>query len=296
LTQPEGPVDSLVRLRYYSVMELQWNSPIVQIFFALLLAILPLTISEIPVMWKCVLWALAWGIMLHFGHTFIPGVARLPIAVKTSLAIGLSAFLVAAAYIPVFEIWREEKAAVLEGDLLGGEKGEILPDSVPPWVQISDSAATFMMLPPKAGQPLQPYFDPFHDDAEFRVEGGKEAPLISTIVRDRSGNMVVEIKRNHWRVYPPYCSDKNYTQVAFEVKDNSGHVLLQIKFIPNPGVRVQVQGEWWSNENRGVRILKAKDGQGYVIPLVPGNQHNDELIKPIFKYSSKHHWGEFDTH
>jgi hypothetical protein len=94
-------------------------------------------------------------------------------------------------------------------------------------------------------------------------------------------------------VYPPYCLDKNRTDLAFEIKDSSGHILLQIQIVGGPP-RVQVQGEWWSNESRGVRIVKTKDGErGEMIPLLPQMQHNDELIQNMFEYPSKEHLGEY---
>jgi hypothetical protein len=187
--------------------------------------------------------------------------------------------------------WREEMAAKLEGNLTGGDKPELLENGAIPWLQIADTKTVEIMTPNGKGQP---YFSPFKDDADFLVESGTKGPLISTVVRDRGGNMVVEIKQNHWRVYPPYCSDKNYTDRAFEAKDSSGHVLIQFRFIGGPP-RVQVQGEWWSNESRGIRVVKDAHSNGYVVPLFPDNQRNDLLIKPIFKYASKDYWGEFDS-
>jgi len=187
----------------------------------------------------------------------------------------------------LYPFWRAEQANALEGDLLGAEDG-LLENGATPWVQIGDSKSVFIMA---SKEKVSPYFKPF-PDAEFLVEGGKTAPLISTTVRDRFGNLVVKIKQNHWTVYPPYCSDKNYTKYALEVEDSSGHVLLQIRLVPGPP-RVQVQGEWWSDEGRGLRIVMTQDGnQGLIAPLVPQDQKNDHLIQEIFKYPSRNHWKE----
>jgi hypothetical protein len=153
------------------------------------------------------------------------------------------------------------------------------------------------MVPPRSGQKMPPYFAPFQD-ANFLVECGQHGVLISTTVRDRNGNLVVNIDKNHWTVYPPYCVDKNYTKSAFEALDNSKHVLLQIRFAEGDQktlARLQVQGEWWNDEGRGIRVVFAGGQGGEVIPLFPQNQHNDALIKPIFKYPSRDFWGDFDN-
>jgi hypothetical protein len=187
-----------------------------------------------------------------------------------------------------YDQWKEEQAAVVEGDLFGAGKG-LLPNGATPWVQIGNSKTGFIMT---TQENVPPYFKPF-PDAEFLVEAGREAPLVSTTVRDRFGNEVVEIKQNHWTVFPPYCSDKNYTKYALEVKDSSGHVLLQVRLVPGPP-RVQVQGEWWSNEGRGLRIAATQDGNnGLIMPLVPKDQKNEHLIQEIFRYPSRSHWKEF---
>jgi hypothetical protein len=45
----------------------------------------------------------------------------------------------------------------------------------------------------------------------------------------------------------------------------------------------------------GPRIVKTFDGlQGLVIPLVPQNQHNDNLIHELFKYPRAEHWGDLN--
>jgi hypothetical protein len=143
--------------------------------------------------------------------------------------------------------WRGKMAAALEGDLRGA--GEIFTDGKVrgvPGIEMGDGGSFLWMLPPKPGQPVQPYFVPF-PDAEFRTEYGKAGPLVSTTIRDGDGHIVAVMDSNHWNVYLPYCSDKNYTDDALEILDASFHVVLQIKIYPNV---VQVQGEWWDNQGR----------------------------------------------
>src|SRR6266704_278031 len=99
-------------------MELHWDSPVVQIGFALLLAILPLTITEIPVIYKCLLWAVSWTLLVHLSLTFFPAIAKLPVVVKSALIIGATSFLVAGTYKPILKMWIEEKASSLTGTLV----------------------------------------------------------------------------------------------------------------------------------------------------------------------------------
>jgi hypothetical protein len=110
--------------------------------------------------------------------------------------------------------------------------------------------------------------------------------------------LVAEIKQNRWHVYPSYSVDKNYTKDTLEVLDNSGHVALQVRVLPD---RILVQGEWWDIEGSGVRLLKPKVGQPEVGQTKTGSlvirmgrqmQHLEELIRPMFEYPSKDHWGE----
>jgi hypothetical protein len=107
------------------------------------------------------------------------------------IAVGI---LSAISYFPIHKQYIEDNAGALEGDLLGAKDG-LLENGAPPWVQIGDSKSIIIMTPNGMAKG-EPYFKPF-PDAQFLVESGKKAPLISTDVRDRFGNLVVEIKQNH---------------------------------------------------------------------------------------------------
>ncbi len=135
---------------------------------------------------------------------------------------------------------------------------------------------------------------------------------LSTVVRDRSGNTVVEIDHNAWRVFPPYCSDKNFTKSALEVLDSRGHVVLQVVMLSD---RVLLQGEWHNDAGRGVMVInpqhrpefhKPRDPQrssggwaagdvepdeASIFPL-PNPGYAEKKILPMFRYPSERHWGE----
>jgi hypothetical protein len=247
------------------------------------------SVVTMPVIVKWTIWLACFIALAYIIIDVCHPMARLSKQGKAIVTLLVTIVFIVSCRPLAFSMWRAEQAELTEGDLIGAGEG-LLPNGATPWVQVGDSGSMFIMLPQEK---LSPYFKPF-PDAEFLIESGKKSPLISTSVRDRFGNLVVDIKQNHWTVYPPYCSDKNYDKYALEVKDSSGHVLLQVRLVGGrPFPRVQVQGEWWSNEGRGLRIVKTKDGkQGQVIPLVPENQHNYDLIQELFKYPSKAHWRE----
>lgn len=246
-----------------------------------------------------VTWWIKIGLMLIAGCLAVDIAFRNPRTIqlswlkKTALAASGVAFLAAFGYVPIHKQYAEDNANALDGDLHGA--GEVFADGKSrgvPAVEIGDSESILYIAPPKPGEPVQPYFVPF-PDAEFKTEYGKSGPLVSTTVRDGDGHIVATIENNHWNVYLPYCSDKNYTDDALEILDASLHVVLQIKIYPNT---VQVQGEWWDNQGKGLRIvkspLKSKPG-GVVLPLSQRDRKNEVLIKPMFRYPSKYHWGKF---
>jgi len=185
-----------------------------------------------------------------------------------------------------YPVWRAEQAAALEGDLLGAEM--VFTDGAKrgfPMVQIG-RGTTFVMTPDGVSDIF-----PFFKDSGVRIETGKMGPLLTTIIRDRNGNLVAEIRRNHWKVYAQYCADKNYTKDALEIQDSAGHVVLQSKILP---MTIQIQGEWWDTQGGGVRMVELPDPRmgSQVLPMNRQNQHTEALIEPMFEYPSKDHWGE----
>jgi len=114
---------------------------------------------------------------------------------------------------------------------------------------------------------------------------------ISTQIRDWSGSVVAELIRNEWKVSPATW-DRNYTKNALEVKDATGHIVLQVRALAD---RIQLQGEWWSPEGKGLRIVKSpyKDMPGGLFIFVNKEERDSHpTIEPIFKYPSRLHFGE----
>jgi len=242
------------------------------------------TVVPMPVIWRWAMWLLCWCLfvvwMLH-----IEPIDRLP--TRSKIMIWLLFVCAFCGFKPVVDSqWREEQAGKNEGELAGSEQTKISNQAMP-IIQVGDSGTNIIQIPGKRSPLLQWFYD-----AGLNVELGPKGSVISTPIRDRVGNLVMQIDRNHWRIYPLHCSDKNYNKDAFEVLDNAGHVVFQVRFTD----RIKLQGEWWDTQGQGRRLLITKDGRsGEIVILGPQNQHNDELIKPIFKYPSKDHWGEFNS-
>ena len=184
--------------------------------------------------------------------------------------------------------WREEKAAALEGDLIGA--GPAVDDGKQhgfPMLQIAET--TFVMTP----NGVRDIF-PFFPDSAVRIEWGEKGwPLLSTTVRDHNGNLVVEIVRNHWHIHSAFSADKNYTKDTLEVQDTAGHVILQVRILPG---KISLLGEWWDVQGNGIRFTRpavvAPNSGAHVLALNRLTQHLDDLIQPIFEYPSKDHWRE----
>jgi hypothetical protein len=139
-------------------MELQWRPTAAEIIFAVLLAALPWSFSEMPVIWKCLLWATSWGMILHLASNLIPILEKLPVVTKTSIAVGLTGFLVAAVYAPILEMWKEEKASGLTGYLVTPSDGKDRSEELPV-LQVGDGPSRMEWGGP-VGKPMREFAVP----------------------------------------------------------------------------------------------------------------------------------------
>jgi hypothetical protein len=137
---------------------------------------------------------------------------------------------------------------------------------------------------------------PALSEGQFKIEsiGGKIK--VSTQIADDTGNLVVVLDRNEWKVAPPPRTwDRNYSDDALEVKDAAGRVVLQVKALPD---RIQLQGMWWVDigpPNGHIRfILRGNPRIGAQINLVPKvpRDPNIPTIDPMFVYPGDQHLGE----
>lgn len=245
-------------------------------------------VLPVPVKWRWGIWFLSFVALLCLLQIQIPSLRRIQLKWKIVATLVLVCIFVGSFSSTAHAQWREEKAAALEGDLIGA--GAAINDGKPhgfPPLQMGESV--IKMTPVEVADIMQ-----FFPDAGIRIEWGvKNLPLLTTTVRDYNGNLVAEVVRNHWRVYPAYCGEKNYTEDALEVKDTAGHVVLQVRILKD---RVILLGEWWDNQGNGVRLMRPvvttpTKGSG-IVRMNRQNQFLDLLVQPIFEYPSKDHWGE----
>jgi len=261
---------------------------IIGVISDLVLAVL-FGVGPLPVLAKWGGWFLCWIGFVYIMQAVIRPIKRL--SRKTRLA---SIFTLAVLFLLVFRGQaiserHEEKAAALEGDLelkqpLFGKKGFFVPI-----MEIGDSGTWFTwLLNSHVVEQMRPAYD-----SGFKIEGSETGLVVSTSVRDKDGSLLLEVIRNHWKIYPAFCSDKNYTSDSLEVKDNRGHVVFQLSILPD---KIRVQGEWYDDIGRGVQVIKSAD------PKMPGAFFafedrrkgiiSEQLIQPMFVYPSKDHWGE----
>jgi hypothetical protein len=124
--------------------------------------------------------------------------------------------------------------------------------------------------------------------------------IVSTMIRDSSGSVLAELRRNEWKVAPPPKTwDRNYADNALEVVNAEGYVVLQVKILENI---VQLQGSWWVDlgpPNGKFRLVireaPPSELQGNFsaqIIMCPPADAACGQIAPIFEYPSDLHLGE----
>jgi len=180
---------------------------------------------SMPVIWRCVVWSISGALFLHLVATSVPGVSGTSRKAKwiASLFIILASWALAAPL--AYSAWRVEKALTLEGDLISAPDPSVLPDS-PVVIQIGIHGGSISFRNPKGSDSVIKFLY----DAGLKASRGPKGFLLSTPIRDSDGKLIAEIVDNHWRVYPPYCSDKNFTKNALEVKDGAGHVAFHVAY------------------------------------------------------------------
>lgn len=155
-----------------------------------------------------------------------------------------------------------------------------------PQFEFGDSGAV-LQYKGKEGVPLFKIFD----DNNLTIWIEKGHIKISTLIRDKFGEVVAELSANEWKVKKESVFDRNYSKNALEVRDRTGDIVLQVKIKNN---RVQFQGKIYGSKGQGVAFGKTKTpGIGGIIEITGSNHPNLELkIGPIFRYPSEFHLGE----
>ncbi len=116
--------------------------------------------------------------------------------------------------------------------------------------------------------------------------------MLTAKIRDKTGNIIVEIVNNDWKVAPPPNTwDRNYSKNALEVRDPTGDIVLQVKLLED---RVQFQGKLIDAKGNGYFFGSVGPQSGGIIQKI--NFDRPEISpkkKPMFKYPSDLYFGEF---
>jgi len=242
---------------------------------------------SMPVIYRWIGWLFCWCALIYILQNSIVPINGFPRRTRFSGLVILTIAFILIFRTTVISMWREEQASLIERDLIGaGQMSSDGQQRMVPEVQVGDTESSIIPEPGFEG----PFFKPF-PDAEFIVKYGRKGPLVSTTIRDSESHVVATIDNNHWKVFPPFCPDKNYTKTSLEILNDSFHVVFQLRIFPD---RVHVQGEWWDNEGHGFRFSASPDHiHGLVSRLGPQVKKNEGLISPIFMYPSSLYWGEF---
>ena len=268
-----------------------WQPKAGEILFAVLLSIIPWSFPTVGITARCISWVVAWAMVLHLLFSLVPWLSQASTFAKVSLVIVATALGSTLAYRPVVDTWRDERASVLTGRLYPTRDGkkhidvmfQIGPDAASQfeWTGVKDtmqwgSLGSFVML--------------------RRNDSGDL--VADTIIRDHSGNVIVEINDNEWRISNA-AWEKNYTDDSLEVKDARGRIIFQIRLLAD---HAEFQAEWWDEYGNGLRVCQTPDDPSH--PPPPGkhffgivkmdrDHHPDEpSIQPIFAYPSKKRFGE----
>jgi len=110
--------------------------------------------------------------------------------------------------------------------------------------------------------------------------------MLSANIRNEKGELIAELKDNEWGLNKDLIFDRNYTDLAVEVRERSGRVVLQVA---NLGDVVYFAAILRCQNGREVGILNEN---GNAIFRFSGSQEKQGMkIIPIFEYPSERHLG-----
>lgn len=238
-------------------------------------------VVNMPVAYKWSGWLLCFIGVIYMVAS-VPPANRLPRKTRILLGVLAVVFFIFVWKSTAVGQWKGEQSEALDGYLIPPKLSKPTLALV---VQIGPAGPIYQLFTGSFSDPL------FYNAGVF-VEQSNKGPEITTTVRDVDGNLVVKIEKNHWRVYPPYCLDKNYTQDSLEVLDRRDYVVLQVRILPD---KVQLQGEWYDDKGNGKQIMATGDPRkqsAILTTLKRGTGVSQERIAEMFMYPSKDHWGE----
>lgn len=111
--------------------------------------------------------------------------------------------------------------------------------------------------------------------------------LVTTTMRDEKGDVVAELNNNEWQVNKNNVFDRNYTDSALEVRDQSGKVTLQVVHF---GDTIHLAGIFRCRSGWSSAFITNPEGGSSIDIRPPGVEH-PRSIQPIFEYPSERHFG-----
>jgi hypothetical protein len=188
-------------------------------------------------------------------------------------------------FVCLYPLRREEKASAIRGHIEAPTG--LLPTEVPKF-EIGDSGSILGYSGP-TGKPIIAAWE-----SELVLKNNNGELLVSARVKDRNGNMIVEIKDNEWRVSQnnAVAWEWNYDDTALEVKDGTDRVVFQIK---SAWHRYQIQGEWRNDRGEvGVVRKDPETGHGLLWNVDAGSAlYRKSPIVPMFRYPAKDYWARY---
>jgi hypothetical protein len=111
--------------------------------------------------------------------------------------------------------------------------------------------------------------------------------MVSADIRNEQGELIAALKDNEWQLNRDLIFDRNYSDVAVEVRDKSGNVVLQVA---NLGEITYFAGILRCRTGKVVAILNNKGVPWFY--LSPGTTlPQDVKIDALFEYPSELHLG-----
>lgn len=260
---------------------------LIQLLLNLILAIV-FGVLPLPVYMKWGGWILCFLGLVYVIQAHNP-IARFPKKSRILLVLVLPFVFILGFSKTIDSQWVEEQSAKSSGDLI--PQGLFQATQI--IVEYGDSGRKMPWTEASGGGDLKLMYD-----AGIHLDLGHKGIELTTVIRDSQGQKVVEVDRNHWTVSQfPVVTDKNFTKDSLEVLDRRGHVVLQVRILPD---RIQLQGEWRDDLGRGIRITTCKDKntnfeitgclQSWLNSV--GELSLENIINPVFLYPSKEHWRE----
>ena len=248
----------------------------------IVLAVIP-GVTPMPVIWRWVTWFVCFVVFVFVVQSLI----GLRYKLKPLAVLLLSCIFALVFWTTAYGQWRAEKASEGRGELVSAG---LLPD-VPAGqyvIEIGPNSQGRLLFGITNHEPWVMGRDRLRFDSDNNGQ-----MLFSTTIRDRTGNTIVEIDKNVWRVSKQENEswDKNYSKNRLEVLDGRGLVVLQVKLFSNG---VQLQGVWHQDNGDGFVFVQLKPGEvGSMWGLF--SAANPQMFPDIykaFKYPSAEHWGE----